>query len=224
MKKINLIFRKYECYILKLIEVLKCVVAVCSIASIVIIQLTEWRPFVVANRCEAINAIILNLSYSYLAAIFFHVVMVFVPGLYRKRIIRRQITCDFAEISIYIKQCIRGVYMYDLNHSKTALISRKKFVQEFCEKDLTTTCDYLTLLNRNISKISTKVDFLLGFKDELTDSEINILLTIKGSAFLTELIRPKDYIEDEHGNIHQIPNSNQREIATSIYYIYKLLK
>jgi hypothetical protein len=64
----------------------------------------------------------------------------------------------------------------------------------------------------------------LGFKDELTDSEINILLTIKGSAFLTEPIRPKDYIEDEHGNIHQIPNSNQREIATSIYHIYKLLK
>ena len=150
--------------------------------------------------------------------------MVYIPGQYRKRILRRQIECAFAEIKICIGQCIVGVYMYDLRTISQSPVSRRRFVREFCEKDLATPCDYLDLLNKNAFKISTKIGFLLTLMEYLTDQELNILMKTKASAFLTEPIRPIDYIVDDHGVKHKSPNSNQARIGKSIHDIYKLYK
>ena len=91
-KNLSLVKRKYGDKVLEVAEYIKWIVALCSIFAIVTIQLTEWRPLGSASRHEAINEIILNLSYSYLAAIFFHIAMVYIPGQYRKRRLRRQIS------------------------------------------------------------------------------------------------------------------------------------
>ena len=91
-KNLSFVKRKYGDKALEVAEYIKWIVALCSISAIVTIQLTEWRPLGSANRHEAINEIILNLSYSYLAAIFFHIAMVYIPGQYRKRILRRQVS------------------------------------------------------------------------------------------------------------------------------------
>lgn len=223
-KNLSFAKRKYGDKALEVAEYIKWIVALCSIFAIVTIQLTEWRPLGSANRHEAINEIILNLSYSYLAAIFFHIVMVYIPGLYRKRILRRQIECAFTEIKICIGQCIRGVYMYDLRTISQSPVSRRRFVKEFCKRNLATPCDYLDLLNQNAIKISTQIGFLLTLMEYLTDQELNILMTTKASAFLTEPIRPTDYIVDEYDVKYEIPNSNQARIGKSIHDIYKLYK
>ena len=223
-KNLSFVKRKYGDKALEVAEYIKWIVALCSIFAIVTIQLTEWRPLGSASRHEAINEIILSLSYSYLAAIFFHIVMVYIPGQYRKRILRRQIECAFAEIKICIGQCIGGVYMYDLRTISQSPVSRRRFVREFCEKDLTHPCDYLDLLNQNAIKISTQIGFLLTLMEYLTDQELKILMTTKASAFLTEPIRPIDYIVDDHGVKHILPNSNQERIGKSIHDIYKLYK
>ena len=220
----NFLKRRYGYKALEVVEYIKWIVALCSVFAIVTIQLTEWRPLGSASRHEAINEIILNLSYSYLAAIFFHIVMEYIPGLHRKRIFRRQIECAFAEIKTCIGQCVRGVYMYDFRPLSQNSVSRRRFVREFCEKDLSTPCDYLNLLDKNIIKISTQIGFLLTLKEYLTDQELNILMTTKASAFLTEPIRPTDYIVDEYDVKHEIPNSNQERIGKSIHDIYKLYK
>ena len=91
-KNLSFVKRKYGDKALEVAEYIKWIVALCSIFAIVTIQLTEWRSLGSASRHEAINEIILNLSYSYLAAIFFHIAMVYIPGQYRKRILRRQIS------------------------------------------------------------------------------------------------------------------------------------
>lgn len=114
--------------------------------------------------------------------------------------------------------------MYDFRTISQNSVSRRRFVREFCEKDLTPPCDYLDLLNQNAIKISTQIGFLLTLKEYLRDQELNILMTTKASAFLTEPIRPIDYIVDDHGVKHILPNSNQERIGKSIHDIYKLYK
>lgn len=223
-RKINFVKRKYGHKVPKAVEYIKWIVLLCSIFAIIIIQLTEWRPFGSSNRHEAINEILLNLSYSYLAAMLFHIVMVYIPGLQRKIIFRRQIECAFAEIRICIGQCVSGVYMYDLRTISQSSVSRRRFVKEFCEKNLTSPCDYLDLLNKNVIKISSQIGFLITLKEYLTDKELNILLKTKASVLLTEPLRPTDYIVDEHGVKHELPNSNQARMGKSIHEIYKLYK
>lgn len=65
-KNLSFVKRKYGDKALEVAEYIKWFVALCSIFAIVTIQLTEWRPLGSASRHEAINEIILNLSYSYL--------------------------------------------------------------------------------------------------------------------------------------------------------------
>ena len=50
------------------------------------------------------------------------------------------------------------------------------------------------------------------------------MLIIKDSLFLTQSIRPIDYIETEHGERIECPENNQEEIAKSIYDIYELIQ
>lgn len=197
-------------------------VAVCifSIVAILTIQLTEWRPFGFAEKAEEINAIILNLSYSYLAAVIFYIIMDCLPKLHRKRIMRRKITIYLSRMKNAILQCIKDVELYSFEHNKHLLL-RPDFVRLFSEKNLTPPCDYLTVLEKKAIEIKLLIECLFTFQDYLSDEEINKLLIIRDSLFLTQPIRPKDYIEDENGGKIELPGSNQEEMAKDIYNIYE---
>lgn len=194
-----------------------------AIASLCIIKLTEWRPLGEALRYQEINEIIVNISYSYIAATIFYFVMDYLPNLHRKKIMRRKIKSYLVQIKVSILQCIKDINLYNFIQP-SQILSRKDFIKQFSSKDLTLPCDYLTILQRNKIELNLLVDFLLTIQNFLSDKEFHNLLNIKDSLFLTQSIRPIDYIETEHGERMECPGSNQEEIANSIYVIYELIK
>lgn len=209
---------------LGMIVYLKWFVAACFALAIIVIQLTEWRPFGYSVKGKEINSIILNLSYSYWAAIFFHMCMVYIPGLHRKKIMRFKIEYYLSKLYSSIRQCINGVYLLSFDYRYNMHIPRKKFLDEFCSKDMTPPCDYLTILEKKSCEIRMLIDSLIELREYLTDEEVHKLLLIMDTPFLTEKIRPREYIESEEGVKTELPNSNQNEMAKSIYHLYKQIK
>ena len=197
-------------------------ITLCAILAVYIIQLTEWRPLGFAEKAEEINIIIVNLSYSYLSAIIFYFAMNLLPEYYRNKIMREKIYLNLKRIKYLIQQCVRDINLYNFNLNNH-ILSKNEFIKQFSNKDLTPPCDYLTILKRNNSEINSLINFLLIIQEFLSNEEIHILFQIKDSLFLTTTISPKDYIQNEYGELIEVPN-NQEEIAESIYNIYELIK
>lgn len=195
-------------------------VCISSIAAIYILQLTELRPLGFAEKAEEINAIIVNLSYSYLAAVIFYMIMNYLPRMHRKKIMRRKIDSYLSRMKSAILQCIKDIELYSFERNKP-LLSRSDFIRRFSEKDLTLPCDYIATLEKKSLEINLLIESLLTIQDSLTDEEVNKLLMIKDSLFLTQPIRPKDCIEKENGERIETPGSNQEEMAKDIYDIYE---
>ena len=198
------------------------IIAFFSAAAIYIILLTEWRPFGLAEKAQEINTIIVNLSYSLLAATIFHVVINYLPEYFRNKIMREKINLNLERIKYLIQQCVSDIDLYSF-HFNIKIPSKEIFIKQFSNKDLTPPCDYLTLLKRNNLEINSLIDFLLIISEFLSDDEIRTLFKIKDSLFLTTPIDPKDYIQNEYGTQIETPN-NQEKIAESIYDIYELIK
>lgn len=206
----------------KNLNVLCFIIGFCSAATIYIILLTEWRPFGFAEKAQEINTIIVNLSYSLLAATIFHVVINFLPEYYRNKIMHKKINLNLERIKYLTQQCIRDIELYSFNFNNK-IPTRESFIKQFSSKDLTQPCDYLTILKRNNLEINSLIDFLLIIQEFLSNKEIYTLFKMKDSLFLTTPISPKDYIQDEYGKQIETPN-NQEKIAESIYNIYELIK
>ena len=195
-----------------------------AIANIYIIQLTEWRPLGVAPKCNEINELILNLSYSYLAAMIFHIIMVVIPNVRRRKIMRRKIDYYLHKVKELIMQCVTNLHMYDLDEARKNNITKEQFVREFTDLDLYKYKVYWDILIKNREKINFLIEIVLGMQEHLSDDEVNKLLLIRDMSFLAKPICPRDLIEDDNGNILETPSNNQYEIADSIYTIYNLFK
>ena len=114
-----------------------------------------------------------------------------------------------------------SIYAFRLD-DKIAVPTKEEFVKNFSEMKLTQNSLYLTTINRIRSEIKLKVERILVIQDYLSDKELDVLLSINDSLFLTEDIRPTEYIND--GDCEQeIPGSNQKEIGKSIYRINELI-
>lgn len=208
----------------KFFRILGWIVCAIAIASIGILQLTDWRPLGEAVRYKEINEIILNLSYSYLAAYIFYIVMNLLPSLKRRSIIKSYLKYHKSRIRELITICINIQHPFSsLGRENNPYIgynaqqSREEFLKEFCEKELT----HLKLLESSRIQINTLVDSALFFQEFLSEKELENLLRIKKSSFLKDSVRPIEYTDDE--NRVEIPN-NQREMVVSIYDIYELIK
>lgn len=208
----------------RLYRTLGWIVCIIAIASIGVLQLTDWRPLGEAVRYEEINEVILNLSYSYLAAYIFYIVVNWLPSLKRKSIIKSYIKYHISKIREQISICTNSQYRYAyFGQEKKPYIgckpykSREVFVREFGEKEL----HGLGLLESSRTQIKMLVGSALFFQEYLSEKELDNLLKIKESLFIKESIRPIEYIDDEQRT--EIPN-NQREMAKSIYDIYELIK
>ena len=206
----------------KNLNVLCLIIGFCSATAIYIILLTEWRPFGFAEKAQEINTIIVNLSYSLLAATIFHIVINWLPRLKRNKIIRNKINSYLTSIKNLTEQCVKDINLYDLNQNKH-ILQKEDFITQFSNKDLTSPCDYLKILERNNIEINLLIDFLLTIQEFLSNEEIQTLFKIKDSLFLTTKIDPKDYIQNEYRENIETPN-NQKKIAESIYNIYELIK
>ena len=197
--------------------------SICSIICIYIINFTEWRPLGTADKYEEVNNVIVNLSYSYLAATIFHIVMIVLPELRRKKIMRNKIRSYFSRMKSAIKISITHIHLYSLELKDYKILPKEEFLVKFCSKNLNPPCDYLDLLKQARTKINLLIESLLTIQEYLSDKEINKLMKIKDSLFLTEEIYPKDYIINADGLPLELPNNNQKEMAESIYCIYELI-
>lgn len=200
------------------------VICCVAMASIGVLQLTDWRPLGEAVRYEEMNEIILNLSYSYLAAYIFYIVVDWLPSLKRKSIIKSYTKYHISKIREHISICINSQYRFAyLGQEKKTYIgckpykSREVFVREFGGKMLHS----LELLESSRAQIKIFVESALFFQEYLSEKELDNLLKIKESLFMKESIRPIEYTIDEQRT--EIPN-NQRDMARSIYDIYELIK
>ena len=193
-----------------------------SMVAIFVIQLTGWRPFGFAERADEINSIIVNLSYSYLAAVIFYIIVNYLPQIHRHKIMRHMIKSYLIRMKNTMQRCIKGINLYSLKQNEK-FPSKEHFIKQFGEKDLAPPCDYLNILERNRLEINLLMDFLLTVQEFLSDNEVRMLLKLKDSMFLTQPLRPKDYVEGDNGEKCEIPGSNQIEMAESIYDVYEQL-
>ena len=115
------------------------------------------------------------------------------------------------------------ICLYSLDSKDYKILPKEEFLVKFSKKDLNSPCDYLNLLKHTRTEINLLIESLLTIQEYLSDKEINKLMTIKDSLFLTEEINPKDYIVNNDGSPLELPNSNQKEMAESIYCIYELI-
>ena len=192
-----------------------------SIASICIIKLTDWRPLGDAIRYEEINEIIVNLSYSYLAACFFYIIVEWIPRLRRKSIIKSNIKFHKSKIREQISICANSQYRYEIGPNRPYMgykpyCSREEFIKDFGEREL----HGLELLEFSRTQINILIESVLFFQEYLSEEELMCLLKIKDSLFLKESIIPIDYIDEQ---MIETPN-NQRKMAASIYDIYELIR
>ena len=82
------------------------ILSLLAIASICIIKLTEWRPLGEALRHQEINEIIVNISYSYIAAVFF----LYCSGLFAKITEKKYYEAKNSVISVQNKANNRTIY------------------------------------------------------------------------------------------------------------------
>lgn len=195
-----------------------------SLFAIYIIKFTEYRPFGTCEHYEETNEIIVNLSYSYLAAILFHIVMVYIPSLQREKLMKSKTDFYFAQITAHIEQCVSSINLYDFSSNDNQILPKKKFIEVFKEVNFTSECFYLSILKNNRTKINSKIDFLFSFQDVLSSKELDLLYNLRETLFLSQQIIPKDYIENDYGEKIEIPYNNQNDMAISIYHTYELIK
>lgn len=214
VETIIMIIRRYSWFVILLLF---------SASAIYIIKLTDFRPWGSAEKYEEINSIIVNLSYSYIAATIFHIVMIICPGIRRRKIMRRKIESYLLRMESAIKLCITHIHLYSLDSRDYKVLPKEEFIEKFSKKDLTPPCGYLKILEQMALKISLLVELLLNIQEYLSDEEIEKLMIVKDSLFLTQTICPTFYIENDDGSQCEIPDSNQKEMAESIYNIYELI-
>ena len=133
----------------------------CSIVCIYIINFTEWRPLGTADKYEEVNDVIVNLSYSYLAATIFHIVMIVLPELRRKKIMRNKIRSYFSRMKSAIKISITHIHLYSLKLKDYRILPKEEFLVKFSKKDLNSPCDYLNLLKHTRTEINLLIESLL---------------------------------------------------------------
>ena len=115
-----------------------------SMVAIFVIQLTGWRPFGFAERADEINSIIVNLSYSYLAAVIFYIIVNYLPQIHRHKIMRHMIKSYLIRMKNTMQRCIKGINLYSLKQNEK-FPSKEHFIKQFGEKDLAPPCDYLNI-------------------------------------------------------------------------------
>lgn len=178
-------------------------------------------------KTECYCTIIKNVSYSIIAAVIFYIIIDYIPFVRKKKIMRAFIDMEFSKLYGHINQCVNGIISPFSFNPKTYK-DKEDYVNDFYSVDLEekgfisplqTRKSYLESHKGKIIECSTSI---LNYREFLSEKELDCLTFIRSSAFLTQILSPRNFdLPDEL--IDTYPN-NQREIGESIYEIYELIK
>ena len=194
-----------------------------SIVCIIIIELTDLRPFRVAHNADGINRIILTLSYSYTAAYLFYCLHDWLPMRYRRHISQNYVEREMRRLKELLRLCMLLLYPFS-SISETDL-SKDEFMKIVEQKNLMapsiigskTIVEQLNIYKKEITDISESL--MSSYNDAMSDKQIKLLDELLSSYFIANNISPINFdLPKEY--IDSYPN-NQFDVCESIYDNYK---
>jgi len=194
-----------------------------SIVCIVIVEMTDLRPFGEAYNADGVNRILLTLSYSYAAAYLFFILHDWLPQRFRRRIAKNYIEREMMHLKELLRLCSFLLYPF-FSISETDL-SKEKFMETAGRKDLNnksfvgskTIMEQLNIYKKEIIDISESL--MSSYNSSMSDKQINFVDELLSSCFIANNISPINFdLPDEY--IDSYPN-NQWDVCESIYDNYK---
>ena len=190
-----------------------------SIVCIVIVEMTDLRPFGEAYNADGVNRILLTLSYSYAAAYLFFILHDWLPQRFRRRIAKNYIEREMRHLKELLRLCILLLYPFS-SISETDL-SKDKFMEIVGRKDLMapsiigskTIIEQLNIYKKEITDISESL--MSSYNNAMNNKQIKFVDELLNSYFILNNIRPINFdLPDKY--IDSYPN-NQWEVCESIY-------
>ena len=194
-----------------------------SIVCIVIVEMTDLRPFGEAYNADGVNRILLTLSYSYAAAYLFFILHDWLPQRFRRRIAKNYIEREMRHLKELLRLCRFLLYPF-FSISETDL-SKEKFMETAGRKDLNnksfvgskTIMEQLNIYKKEIIDISESL--MSSYNSSMSDKQIKFVDELLSSCFIANNISPINFdLPDEC--INDYPN-NQWDVCESIYDNYK---
>lgn len=193
------------------------------ILMLVIIEFTDWRLFY-HERAEKVNELIVNMSFSYLAACIFYILNEIFPRYTKRKVAKRHVEKEIREIRELLRQIFSSIEPFRLEkHNYT----RDEFVNLFEATDLIDNGYYggnikmLDAINERKARIESICNSLLSsYIHYLNHKELIYIDKIAHSQFILNSIEPIEYSIPIEYRIHKY--DNQREIGECIYNLYSL--
>ena len=195
------------------------------IVCIAILKLTEWRPFGSATNAEGINEIMLNLSYSFMAAYIFYILNDRLPMRSRRRVAKTYVKREMRQLKELLRLCMSSLCP---SLPLATELTKEEFLSKAGKKDLNdktfskskTIFDQLNIYKEKITEISESL--LSSYYNVMNDEQMEFVNELLNSYFVANIIVPIDYnVPDEY--IDSYPN-NQQEVCESIYYSYQKIR
>lgn len=176
------------------------------------------------QTAEIWNRIILTLSYSYISAVIFHVIVNYLPYKVKQKTMAPYIQRKMKQLKDLLHQAKLSVISpFDFNRDESNY-NRERYVELFSKTNLTEGAFFdsgkkkTTYLQEIRENVDYTIDQLLTYRDLLTDDQLSFINHIAKSPFITQ----KLYANDEEGCPEEY--KNQKEIGECIYDIYGEVK
>lgn len=170
---------------------------------------------------KATNNIILALSYSYIAAVFFHYFVNYRPFKVRQEAMTPLIIYKLLQTREYIRQS-KNVVINPYSFQTHEYV-KEEYIKHFNNCDLFEKTFFgenktkLRKINELKNNISINIDVLLSYNEYLTDSQFTLVNDIASSIFLQNEIIPNNAECNED-------MKNQDVIGESIFDLYEKTK
>lgn len=183
----------------------------------------KWLLFSVSSQdnAEAVNRIILALSYSYIAAAIFHFIVNYCPSKYRYREIKPFIEHNLWSLKESLRQCKNtALPVFDFNNREyskenyTDIFSKTNFYEDFA---LTKGQTKLSRLEFYRCKIIDTISVLLKYREYISDEQFAYITTVQMSNFIVNGL----LLDNKNCNDNQC---NQKEIGRCIFELYEQSK
>lgn len=196
------------------------VVAILSIYVIINIELLpDTYRYTIDNKAKEINAILLTLSYSFLASTLFYILNVWMPDYYSRKINKKLISKLKQSIKNSLNDVVLKVNPLDMNDFK-----EEKFIEKFIDMDLSVPYpigEQYSIKNfivRKMKVVDSCCNILLQkYSAQLSCEEIDFLLNALSSFALSNSLIIKDFNISEENDA----SNNQREYGENLLDLYQ---
>lgn len=174
---------------------------------------------------QFINEILLTLSYSYISAAIFHMIVNVIPKEHKRRVIQPLLNHLIFSVKEKIRLCKNIIIPFccvsceDLNKDKYAKLFKEANLHKDSIIGGKTKLNYLNELRGQIITIAYLV---LSYREYLSDKQFQYINSILQSIFIVEGIHPNPNLED--AQMKGYYGSNQYEIGECIYELFESSK